>query len=199
MYVNWITYFQQDEKERVLHPSIQSELGGYDARQPIRDVMSRYSDDLELAGYYTDLTFFLPLNGIEYVSKSTRPHDLGVLSPLLSREHMAFACGLPMSLKLSREYPKYLLRKLASRRLPSEVLSWSKIGFNSPVGIWLREEPARGMIADMLGDSSVERRGLLRPEGVKELTREFSSGSRDVGINVWTLMFLEAWCREHLD
>jgi asparagine synthase (glutamine-hydrolysing) len=199
MYVSWITYFDEEAKKEMLHPDVIAAAGSYDARDAIRNVIRKYPDDVELGAHYADLAFFLPLNGIEYVSKSTRPHGLAVRSPLLDGRTTSLATSLPMSLKLSRREPKYLLRRVAREVLPREALEWPKIGFNSPVGVWLKREPGRGMVQDLLGPESVRRRGLLRPEAVEALLEELELGRRDFSLEVWALMFLEAWCRHHVD
>lgn len=199
MYVSWITYFDEKSKRKLLHPDILAKLDGYDARNCILDVMSRYLGDVELGAHYADLAFFLPCNGIEYVSKSTRAHDLTVRSPLLDSQVTSLAASLPMALKLNRRRPKYLLRQLAKRILPLQVLKWPKIGFNSPVGIWLKKEPGKGMVLEYLAPESVERRGIFVPTSIAALVSEFFHGKRDISLEIWALMFLEAWCREHLD
>jgi asparagine synthase (glutamine-hydrolysing) len=104
-----------------------------------------------------------------------------------------------MEQKLNRRQPKYLLRQLAKRVLPSEVLTWPKIGFNSPLGIWLKKEPGRSMLHELLSPESVERRGILQATGVSAFVKEFFNGRRDISLEIWALMFLEAWCREHLE
>jgi asparagine synthase (glutamine-hydrolysing) len=55
------------------------------------------------------------------------------------------------------------------------------------------------MVRDLLGPESVRRRGLLRPEAVQALLEELERGRRDISLEVWALMFLEAWCRHHVD
>jgi len=199
MYVSWITYLDEETKNGLIHPDMLAAAGSHDARDAIRNVIRKYPSDVELGAHYTDLAFFLPCNGIEYVSKSTRPHDLGVRSPLLDGRTTSIATSLPMRLKLNRREPKYLLRRVAREVLPREVLEWPKIGFNSPVGVWLKCDPGREMVQDLLGRTSVQRRGLLRPEAVEALLRELERGRRDISLEVWALMFLEAWCRRHVD
>jgi asparagine synthase (glutamine-hydrolysing) len=72
----------------------------------------------------------------------------------------------------------------------------SKIGFNPPMGVWLRGALAP-LVESHLAPDVVRARGLFRPERVAALVDTLRAGRRDVSLQVWSLVVLEQWQREY--
>ena len=73
-----------------------------------------------------------------------------------------------------------------------------KLGFNAPLGVWLRRDLER-IVGEWLAPELVRRRGLLDPGEVARLVEEHRSGQRDHGPKLWALIMVEAWARSRLD
>ena len=82
--------------------------------------------------------------------------------------------------------------------LPPQVAARRKQGFDVPVAAWLRG-PLREPLCDLLGEASVRRRGLWRPDAVQSLVREHLESTRDHSEKLWCLLALEGWMRAALD
>jgi asparagine synthase (glutamine-hydrolysing) len=83
-------------------------------------------------------------------------------------------------------------------RLPTAVLSRSKMGFGVPVGEWLRTD-LRPLLEDTLLSTRATQRGLFRPAVVRQLVDEHVSRRADRTSHVWALLMLELWFREFVD
>ena len=103
--------------------------------------------------------------------------------------------SLPGSDKLRRGRSKAILRDAAAGRIPGRSLTKRKIGFNPPMGLWLRRELAP-LVDSHLSPEVVSARGLFRPEAVAALVETLRSGRRDTSLHVWSLIVLEQWFRE---
>lgn len=79
------------------------------------------------------------------VDRASMLNSLEVRAPFLDCELVDFVRRLPSDMKLRGGTTKYLLRKMASSLLPSEILERSKQGFAVPIGQWFRNGalPAR--------------------------------------------------------
>ena len=146
---------------------------------------------------YTDIHFYMSDDCLVKVDRMSMAHALEVRSPLLDYRLMEFAARLPVSLKLGVGKGKILLRRLAARRLPPEVLAQPKKGFSIPAAQWLRGELRERAREAILGRDSFPGTILLRPQ-LEKLWAEHQSGSRDHNVFLWGLMMLDLWARKHL-
>jgi asparagine synthase (glutamine-hydrolysing) len=101
-------------------------------------------------------------------------------------------------MRLKTYSTKYLLKRLAERYVPRQVLYRRKQGFVMPAGSWLRGELAPFANAALLSNSFAER-GWVEPSFTERLLQEHRSGTRDWGEQLWTLLVLEIWARMTLD
>ena len=57
----------------------------------------------------------------------------------------------------------------------------------------------REMTDDLLSESRVRSRGLLRPEAVRKMIREHRSGRQDWSMQIWQFLTLELWMQNFMD
>jgi len=65
------------------------------------------------------------------------------------------------------------------------------------VDYWLAHD-LRGMVDDLLCESRVRSRGLLRPDAVRGLVKKHRRG-QDYSMQLWQLLTLELWMETFLD
>ena len=164
-----------------------------------RDAWSRAvaADDVDRA-LYGDLTTYLPDQLLAKADVSAMAHGLETRSPFLGREMVEYAATLPTALRLRGWTTKYLLKRVAERYVPHDVLYRRKRGFVMPASNWLRGELAP-LAQVTVGSARFLDRGWLRPDAVRRLLAEHADGRRDWAQQLWTLMILEIWARLSLD
>lgn len=145
-----------------------------------------------------DFKTYLPDQLLTKMDVSTMAHSVEARSPLLSKELIEFAALIPTSLRLRGYNTKYLLKKLAARYVPPEIVYRKKRGFVMPISGWLRGELAGSMRAVLQSRSFVER-DWIRPDSVTRMIGEHSSLERNWSEQLWTLFVLELWARTALD
>lgn len=152
----------------------------------------RLPDDLSRA-LFTDFSLYLPDDLLTKVDRSTMLASLEARAPFLDHELAQFAAGLPSRLKVSGWTTKAILRRAVRHRLPREVLSRRKRGFNIPFSRWLlgglRDEMERRFAPE-----AVAHRGLLDPVGVGRLLAEHTSRRKDHRKPLFALLALDLWC-----
>jgi len=150
---------------------------------------------------YLDSKIFMASLNLTYNDKMSMASSVEVRVPFLDRELAEFvAWNVSPELKLKgkvRPTTKYILRRAMEGILPREVLKQRKAGFGAPVDYWLAHD-LRGMVDDLLCESQVRRRGLLRPERVSELVKKHRRG-QDVSMQLWQLLTLELWMQTFVD
>jgi asparagine synthase (glutamine-hydrolysing) len=155
------------------------------------------SDDVDRV-LCLDFKTYLPDQLLTKMDVSTMAHSVEGRSPLLSKELIEFAAGIPTSLRLQGYTTKYLLKKLAARYVPPEIVYRRKRGFVMPVSNWLRRELS-GSMRSVLQSKSFQDRNWIEPESVNRMIDEHCSVNKNWSEQLWTLMVLELWARAALD
>jgi asparagine synthase (glutamine-hydrolysing) len=157
------------------------------ARAPQGDPLAR--------ALYLDFKTWLADDGLVKVDRMSMAHALEVRCPLLDHRVVEFAARVPSRLKMAGARTKVLLRRVAERRLPAEILSRPKRGFAPPVSRWLRED-LRTMAHDLLLGPGALGRDLFEPREIQRLLADHEARRLEAGWAIWTLLMLEVWGRE---
>jgi asparagine synthase (glutamine-hydrolysing) len=145
-----------------------------------------------------DVSDYLPNDILVKSDRMSMAHGLEVRSPFLNPQLAEFALRLPSGLKAGLFGPgKRILRELAARTYGIDVSRSSKQGFSIPVHTWLRG-PARPLAEDLLSPASLARVAPLNAAAVTSAWDDHVKGRRSYGFELWGLMVLVAWHREHL-
>jgi asparagine synthase (glutamine-hydrolysing) len=157
---------------------------------PVPDMRDRF--------IHADLCRYLPEDVLFKVDRMSMANSLEVRVPLLDHHLMEWVLRLPFDMRFRAGRGKYLLRKLAVRYLPPEILKPRKQGFTIPIGDWLRGE--LGNWAEGLFRSpSFENRRIIRKDAALELLAMHRTGRYELGHRIWQLVMFEVWARLWLD
>jgi asparagine synthase (glutamine-hydrolysing) len=118
--------------------------------------------------------------------------------PFCSDEILELGARMPLHCKVRRLDPKWLLKRVASDLVPAWVRKGKRRGFTVPIGDWFRG-PLRHLLDTYLNERVIEQRGMLRPEGVRDLVRVHLDGAADFSLPLWALLTFEVWQRIFLD
>ena len=197
------TYLSAMQKAELYSANLRQELADADpaARHRARFEAVRDSDFLNRMLYLDTKIFMTSLN-LTYNDKMSMASSVEVRVPFLDRELAEFvAWNVPPELKLKgffRPTTKYIFRKAMQDVLPAEVLRQPKAGFAAPVDYWLAHD-LREMVDDLLSESQIRSRGLLRPEVVNRYVKQHRSGAQDWSMQIWQFLTLELWMQAFLD
>lgn len=154
---------------------------------------------------YVDAKTYLANDLLRHTDGMTMAHSIEARVPLLDRPLVDLAFSLPPELRLHGEVRKHVLREAVRDLFPAGHLERPKQGFSFPMEAWMRDGPLRPVVDAALADAVVERRGLFRPEAVRELRAAFrrapvgGAEAQVAAMRVWTLTVLELWQRMMLD
>ena len=123
---------------------------------------------------------------------------LEVRAPFCDYDLVDFVTGLPADHRLRGGRSKHILKAAASRWLPRDVVERPKVGFDSPIGQWFKDE-LRPFLTRFLSKEHVERSGLLDPAAVQGLIADHLAGRRDYSLQLWSLVALEGWYRMYVE
>jgi asparagine synthase (glutamine-hydrolysing) len=145
-----------------------------------------------------DLQSYLPDDILVKLDRMAMATSLEGRAPFLEPGLAQFALQLPESLRVRDGRGKYLLRKVAARWLPADVLSKPKQGFAIPIAEWFRG-PLRALAQDTFASKTFRERGLVDPAAADALLREHLDGAADRSEALWQVLCLELWAQRFVD
>jgi asparagine synthase (glutamine-hydrolysing) len=198
-YMHWMSAFNERLKGPLYSDFFREQTSDADATGVLGAWFKRANGiGLVDALLLTDQMTYLPNDLLVKVDIATMAVSLEARSPFLDHHVIEFAASLPVNLKLRGLTSKYLLKKVLRKLLPSENLNRRKMGFGVPIGHWFRGKMQPFLREVILSDKAL-RRGLFKPEAVKQLVELHVRRERDYSHQLWTLLMLELWFNRFID
>ena len=118
--------------------------------------------------------------------------SLELRPPLLDHRLVDLAFRLPSTVKVRHGTTKWVLKEVARRYLPAEIVDRKKAGFRVPLRDWFRTDLRDSMWDRLTGaDSFVAQ--TFDPNTVRALLERHESGRFNEESRIWALMSLEVW------
>jgi asparagine synthase (glutamine-hydrolysing) len=133
--------------------------------------------------------FYLQDDILMKVDRAAMMTSLETRAVFLDNDLVEFCRRLPARFKLRGGQRKYLLKKVAKRLLPAEIVDRKKKGFGLPLAKWLREVP------------EVPPLGLVpgtRVDYVREAFAAHRAGRADHRLLLWSWLVAQGF-RDHVD
>jgi asparagine synthase (glutamine-hydrolysing) len=145
---------------------------------------------------------YLPCDLLVKVDIASMAHGLEARSPFLDHKVVELAGKIPIDrkLRLTRRglEGKLILKDTFGHLLPRPILTRRKMGFGVPIASWFRGE-LKELLHDVLLSRTALERGYFNPKQLEQLVNEHTSGVRDHGYPLWSLLMLELWHRRFVD
>ena len=142
----------------------------------------------------TDQEFVLPNDMLKKVDLMSMRHALEVRAPFLDRELVDFVNGLPDDFKLKGNNGKRILRDAFRDKLPSEVFSRSKKGFEVPLYDWINSAWDTVVNKKWFEQIFIEEQALFSYNGVKQLEVGFKKeDEEEATVTMWAFIVFQNW------
>ncbi len=113
-----------------------------------------------------DRRYSLPGDMLHKVDLASMRHSLEVRVPFLDADVVKLAASIPSNLKVNEHGGKWILRQAYRGVLPDEILDRPKMGFEVPIGEFLRDQ-LQPMFNDVVSRSTVESLGILDYDAIR--------------------------------
>lgn len=194
----WFGGFDPSDRDALLSPELRNATGEIHAfaRAALdgRNFPSAMEEML-----YLDTRHWLPANLLLRGDRMTMANSLELRCPFLDYRLVEFAArDLPAGQKVHGFSGKWLLKCLAEKLLPREIVHRKKWGFKVPIGGWFRG-PLRQTLADVLLSPEALARGYFNEMRLKGIIELHASGRMNLEKQLWILFQLELWHRMFID
>lgn len=147
-----------------------------------------------------DVALELPGDMLVKVDRMSMAHGLETRTPFLDQRVVEWAFAMPGTRKLAsvggKPVGKRILREAFRDRLPVEVFSRPKRGFEMPVADILAG-PAAGRLEAATRPDALAAQGLFAPAIVETWKRDLATRRRDTSWHLWAMLAFQEWARLH--
>jgi asparagine synthase (glutamine-hydrolysing) len=147
---------------------------------------------------FLELKTFLVDHNLNYTDKMSMAAGVEARVPFLDIDLVNLSTKIPSKFKMNGTETKYVLKKVAERYLPKDVIYRSKTGFGAPVRHWVNND-LRPLINEHLSVSKLEKRGLFDPAAVRNLIDQNFQGREDNAYQILSLLTIESWLSQFID
>jgi asparagine synthase (glutamine-hydrolysing) len=137
-----------------------------------------------------DFQRYLPEDILKKVDMASMMVSLEVRVPFLDYRLVPLVLSLPDKYKIRYLETKWLLKKIASGLLPSEIIHRKKRGFTVPVSAWLRKS---SFIRQFITDREFYGHGFINYDYAGRLLTEHIDKRRDNARKLWLIFIFNYW------
>jgi asparagine synthase (glutamine-hydrolysing) len=141
---------------------------------------------------WTDLGTYLTDDILVKVDRMSMANSLEVRSPLLDHKVVEFMAQTHRKQKYTYGQSKVLLREVAARYVPREILNRPKQGFAIPLAGWLQNE-LRPFLEEVLLSRRALERGYFSEVALRKMVADHLAQRRDYSQQLWALLMLEVF------
>ena len=146
---------------------------------------------------WLDMRFYLQDNMLVKADRASMMNSLEVRVPFLDHEVVDFMTRVPTRLKYKGRVSKYLLKQLAQKYLPKEIIQRPKKGFGIPVAKWIKKELKDEFLAT-LSKEAINKHQIFDYNFIKNLLDQHFANKQDNRKLLWTLFMFQKWYGEYL-
>ena len=182
----------EDHEQHIIDP-------GFDYMKPIREdfekiASSNLSGLQKIMNMDFDTNLFSDL--LVKMDIATMANSLEGRSPFLSKELLEYAPGMNNRFKINGSTTKYLLRTLATKYLPEQLINQPKRGFEIPLKHWVNNE-LKDIIHDYVGASNALNKNIIDSNFVQQLLDDKIKTAPEKRAKIlWMLFSMEVWYRK---
>ena len=146
---------------------------------------------------YVDCHTWLSDNLLERGDRMSMAAGIENRPPFMDHELVDLAFRIDSSMKMKGKSGKWIIKEIARRYLPPEIVDRKKVGFRVPLDVWFRSGLREFSHDLLLGNDSFVSSWLERSE-IERMLRDHRTGRRNEELRLWTLLGLEVFERQCL-
>jgi asparagine synthase (glutamine-hydrolysing) len=142
-----------------------------------------------------DMISYMPDDILAKVDRATMAVSLESRAPFLDHRVVELAWSFAPGLKHRDGVSKWALRQVLYKYVPQDLIDRPKMGFEVPIGLWLRG-PLKDWAHALLDKDRLAREGWLAPDVIGAHWEDHLSGKANWGLQLWPVLMFQAWLEE---
>ncbi|HHJ34567.1 MAG TPA: asparagine synthase (glutamine-hydrolyzing) [Gammaproteobacteria bacterium] len=199
-YVGYVSSLDHDERSELLYNAGTTEKIDFNKTDAL------ITDHFETAGsedilskvLYTDMKTYLPEDILALSDRMSMHFSLELRVPFIDHRLVEESTHIPSRLKLHKNCAKIILKDIARKFIPGEIIDHKKQGFEAPMGAWLKNE-LKAYSEKMLLTDNEKFNQLFRNRGIKTLLEQHQSGQKKNNKILYSLITFKSWLDKNPD
>lgn len=190
-YFDWMDW---EVTKNLFTPKIKAYLDSTDPYEFFGEKLGEIPNERNLLNrmLHLEMNTFLVDHNFNYTDKMGMAAGVEIRVPFLDNDLVDFTYSLPPELKLNGNTTKYILKKVAERYLPHDVIYRPKAGFGAPVRTWITND-LRDFVSERLSKERVEERGIFDYQALSTLIQRNIHNQIDVSYPIWAILAIDSW------
>jgi asparagine synthase (glutamine-hydrolysing) len=185
-YDNLVAYSTPEETAAVVNPELRDLVWRDEARLFDASIPGGAARAMDV-----DVASYLPGDLLAYTDRCAMAYSLEVRTPLVDLEVAHTARRLSLHRQVHGTQTKWVLKRIAARLVPPEVVYRKKKGFAVPIAEWLRRRPS--FVDEVLSDGALRNLPELNPAGVLALRCRPAAGDNSAAYLLWAVASYVKW------
>ncbi len=182
--------FKEYEKKKILN-NYKEEYKYSNITKPFYDKV-KDSDDITKM-QYIDFNFWLVGDILLKADKMSMANSIELRVPFLDRVLIDYARKIPTKYRIDKDTTKKMFRSISSKVLDLKVSSKRKLGFPTPIRVWLKDENIIRNIKMTFESSSK----FFNVEEILKLLYDHIDNKKDNSRKIWTIYTFLIWYEEY--
>ncbi len=145
---------------------------------------------------FLEVYTFLVGHNLNYTDKLGMAHGVEIRVPFLDIDLVDFAFRLPPSVKMKGKETKYILKKMAEKYIPKDVIYRPKSGFGAPVDSWIRNE-LKEEVNRRLSEEKLSKSAIFDYTVVQKMIDDNADGKVNKSYAILSLMAIDSWLNQY--
>lgn len=195
--IGYFDWMNTDSVKKLFKPEFSNQIDIYDTHHYFKYLLNQTNleDDLLQKMLYLELKTFLVDHNLNYTDKMSMAVGVEARVPYLDIELVDFVEKIPTKFKLKGNETKYILKKVAERYLPKEIIYRPKTGFGAPVRKWVTDDLS-DLINTRLSRENIIKQGVFNFEEIEKLIYNNKNGKIDASYNIWAILAINSWINQ---
>lgn len=163
-------------------------------------IKTDFDDVLHFKGHLSDIDKMMAIDFKTYqldniltkVDRATMFVSLEGREPLLDYRLIEFVARLDSALKINQGNKKYMLKQIAHKYLPKEIMNRPKMGFNVPIIELFRNE-LKHYLDHYLNPELLEEQGLFNVKQIVIMKTQYHNGQKHTFEKLWIILIFQMW------
>ena len=198
-FASWFGGVDTVTQQSLLHPNLMREIQDGGLHQAFVTILADCASHNALDRFlYCDIHSRLVDDILVKGDRMSMAAGIEARVPFLDHRVVEFAARLPGEYKVRGRHKKVLLKMLAEKYLPPEVIHRRKVGFTVPLTRWFTG-PLSGFVSQLLLSERCLERGYFRRDAITRMVENHIARKVDREQGLWLLITLEMWHRLFVD
>jgi asparagine synthase (glutamine-hydrolysing) len=159
-------------------------------RNNVTESVMNYEKMMDRVSLQDQLTYLVSI--LNRQDKMSMGASVEARVPFIDYRLVEFANSIPSSVKIEKANTKMLIKKLAEKYLPKELIYRRKSGFGVPVASWIKDEHGFGkLVKDVIFDTRKDE--TINLNYVRDSYKKHMAGQADASDILWTTVNYLLW------